>query len=214
MRYHYLLDNGHGGVINGIYTTCPNYNPKDPKTFRKMYIHNGVPIYEGEFNRIIVGLIAKELKKLGIKFSLITPELQDIPLQDRVKRANDYYNQDKNCIFVSVHGNAANTQAKGFEVFSSIGQTRSDAVAEVFATEMEKAFPGRTMRWDLSDKDKDKESDFYVLSKTNMPAILTENFFMDNLEDAKIMMSKEGQERIAQAHVSAILKIENDVKKY
>ena len=42
-----------------------------------------------------------------------------------------------------------------------------------------------------------------------MPALLTENFFFDNPEQAKIMMSEEGQKKIAQAHINAILRIEN-----
>lgn len=36
------------------------------------------------------------------------------------------------------------------------------------------------MRTDLSDGDKDKESGFYILKHTIMPAVLTENLFMDN----------------------------------
>ena len=75
-------------------------------------------------------------------------------------------------------------------------------------------FPYRTMRWGLSDGDKDKEANFYVLKKTNMPAILTENFFFDTYDDALLMSSDEGQDRIVQAHVNAIVKIERDAKKY
>jgi N-acetylmuramoyl-L-alanine amidase len=107
-----------------------------------------------------------------------------------------------------VHGNAFNTSAKGYEVFTSKGLTRSDAIAEVFAIETDNMFPSQSMRWDLTDGDKDKEANFYVLKNTDMPAILTENFFFDNPKEAKIMMSDEGQDKIAQAHVNAIVAIE------
>jgi N-acetylmuramoyl-L-alanine amidase len=72
------------------------------------------------------------------------------------------------------------------------------------------------MRWDLTDGDKDKKANFYVLKHTNMPAILTENFFFffDNKLEGKLMMSEEGQDLLAQSHVNAILKIERDEKRY
>ena len=213
MKYHWLLDNGHGGVKNGIYTTSPNWNA-DPNTWHKMHVHNGIPIYEGEFNRKVVDAIAWRLAEYGVNFSVLVPDEEDMSLFNRVSRANSFYKQDKSCIFVSIHGNAFNTSAKGFEVFTSKGETRSDKIAEVFAVEMSKAFPSKTMRWDLTDKDKDKEANFYVLKYTDMPALLTENFFFDNAEDAKIMMSDDGISKIAQAHVNAILKIEKDGKQY
>jgi len=209
MKYHWLLENGHGGLdANGKYTTAPNWDANNPKTWHKMHVHNGVPIFEGVFNRMVVDSIADKLSKLGINYTVVVPEEEDISLEERVRRANSLFGRDKSCIFVSVHGNAFNTSAKGFEVFTSKGLTKSDAIAEVFAVEMEKMFPTQALRWDLTDGDKDKEANFYVLKNTNMPAILTENFFFDNPQDAKIMMSAEGVDKIAQAHVNAIVKLE------
>ena len=60
------------------------------------------------------------------------------------------------------------------------------------------------MRTDYSDGDKDKEANFYVLKNTICPAVLTENFFMTNKEECKLLLSKEGRDRIASAHVKAI----------
>lgn len=210
MKYTWLLDAGHGGVVDGVYKTSPNYDKNNHKTWHKMWIHDDIPIYEGEFNRQIVDLIAYNLSKLGVDYIVIVPECEDVPLSKRVYRANNIHSTKRNCIFVSIHGNAFNGNAQGFEVFTSKGDTPADPVAEVFAEEMEKMFPEEVMRWDLTDGDKDKEAGFYVLKNTSMPAILTENFFFDKAEQAELMMSPEGQERIAQAHVNAILRIEND----
>jgi len=209
MKHHWLLDPGHGGVENGIYTTAPNYDPNNPNTWHKMHIHDGVPIYEGEFNRKVVEAIVWMLRDTGINTTLLVPECQDISLMERVRRANSLYRKDNTCVYVSVHGNAFNGRAEGFEVFTSKGETKSDPIAEIFAEEMEKMFPKEVMRWDLTDGDKDKEANFFVLKNTWMPAILTENFFFDQPEQAKIMMSDEGVDKIAQAHVNAIMKIEN-----
>ncbi len=61
-------------------------------------------------------------------------------------------------------------------------------------------------RSDTIDGDVDKEADYYVLKNTHMPAVLTENFFMDTLNpDCEIMMSTEGRIKIALAHYNAIV---------
>lgn len=212
MKHHWLLDNGHGGVKDGVYTTCPNWDPLNPKTWHKMHVHPFGPLYEGEFNRRVVKKISELLAHNGVTHTVLVPSTNDVSLRRRVALANDEYSVDKSCIFVSIHGNAFNSNAKGFEVFTSKGLTRSDAIAEVFASAMEDAFPDQTMRWDLTDGDKDKEANFYVLRKTHMPAILTENFFFDEYNQALVMNSEEGVNRIATAHVEAILKIEKDDK--
>ena len=42
-----------------------------------------------------------------------------------------------------------------------------------------------------------------------MLPVLTENFFMDNVSEFKeILMSDEGRDKVAQAHMKAILEIE------
>jgi N-acetylmuramoyl-L-alanine amidase len=209
MKYTWILDNGHGGInSSGLYDTCPNWTYDKPEKWNKMFVHGKKPMYEGVFNRQIVDQIARKLTVLGIQYITLVPEGDDISLYERVRRANKIYEQNKNCIFVSVHGNAFSTKAKGFELFTSIGPTRSDRIADVFAGAMERRFPSQLMRHDLSDGDLDKEANFYVLKHTKMPAILTENYFFDNLENCKIMMSPEGQDKISQAHVDAIVQIE------
>lgn len=207
-RYTWLLDNGHGGIINGKYSTCPNWTYDKPELWSKMFVHGTTPIYEGCFNRRIVDQISRKLLLAGIDAITIVPENDDISLQDRVTRVNKIHDENKNCIFVSVHGNAFNGKVRGFEIFTSVGDTDADPVAEVFAKNIEKRFQAQKMRWDLTDGDLDKEAHFYVLTKTKCPAVLTENLFFDNLTDAKIMMSAEGQEKIATAHFEAILEIE------
>jgi hypothetical protein len=71
---------------------------------------------------------------------------------------------------------------------------------------MAEEFPNKTARTDLTDGDKDKEANFYVLRKTSMPAILTESFFMDNRADAELMMSYAGTCKIVNAHLKTIEK--------
>ena len=198
MNYHWLLDNGHGGVLDGEYQTKGKRSPE---------WSDGSILYEGEFNRGITQRLKTLLVNANIRFSLVVPELEDISLRERVRRVNTLYKNNKSCILVSVHANAGG--GRGYEVFTSPGETKSDRVATVFFNETAILFPASKMRKDTTDGDVDKEADFTVLTDTYCPAILTENFFMDNEKECrKYLMSPEGRDGIALAHFNAIKKIE------
>lgn len=193
-----LLDNGHGGLINGDYVTPGK---------RKDWGADGI-IYEGEFNRAIVGGIIEQLTKLKIPYVNIAPEYWDVRLETRVKRANRIHPQP--CFYLSVHSNAGG--GKGSEFFTSPGVTKSDAIATIFGEEYKKVFPDRRLRTDFSDGDLDKERRFYVLTKTKMPAVLTESFFMDNHEEfVTILNTREGRQKIVDYHVNAIVRAKTEV---
>ena len=189
-----LLDNGHGGLDKGKYLTAP----------AKMHtFEDGFTIYEGYFNREIVKKIAYQLKSLGIPHHVIVPGPEDMPLGERVRIANEIAAKNNGrAIYVSVHGNAGG--GTGFEVYTSKGQTKSDKVAGFYMDAMTEEFPEKAARTDLTDGDKDKEANFYVLKHTTCPAILTESFFMDKREDANLMMSYAGQVKIVNAHLKTI----------
>ncbi len=189
-----LLDNGHGGLIDNKYQT---------KGKQKKW-SDGTHIYEGEFNRAIVNGIIEKLTALKIPYVNIAPEYRDVSLQTRVNRANKY--NAKKCFYLSVHANAGG--GHGSEIFTSPGETKSDKIATIFGEEYKKEYPNKKLRTDYSDGDLDKEDRYTVLLKTKMPAILTENFFMDNKEECKdILLTKEGRERIVNWHVEAILRV-------
>jgi len=193
-----LLDNGHGGLINGTYQTLGK---------RKDWGAGNV-IYEGEFNRAIVNGIIQELTRLKIPYVNIAPEYWDVRLETRVRRANKY--PANRCFYLSVHSNAGG--GTGSEIFTSPGDTKSDKIATVFGNTYQAQFPDRILRTDFTDGDLDKERRFYVLTKTNMPAILTENFFMDNREEFDtILMTKTGREAIIKYHIDAIQKVKEEL---
>lgn len=193
-----LLDNGHGGLINGVYQTSGK---------QKNWGKDGI-IYEGEFNRAIVNGIIEELTKLRIAYVNIAPEIRDVTLETRVRRANKY--PVRSSFYLSVHCNAGG--GNGTEIFTSPGNTKSDRIATIFGHSFKKEFPKERLRTDYSDGDLDKEARFYVLRKTKMPAILTENFFMDNYQHFKsILNTREGRERIVNYHVKAILKTKKEL---
>lgn len=197
--YVVILDNGHGDNTPG------KRSPKFP---------DGSQFFEYEFNRDIVHRIAQQLDDLGIRYEILVPEKKDIPLKERCDRANRIYKQTKKkCFLISVHANAAGNgstwiNAKGWAVYTSVGKTKSDDMATIMWNEMKNEFPTRKMRLDMTDGDVDYEANFTVLYNTLCPAILTENFFMDDKEECKeILMNNAKRQKIANAHVNAIKKI-------
>lgn len=194
-----LLDNGHGGLINGEYQTAGK---------RKDWNDRGI-IYEGEFNRAIVNGIIEQLTFMKIPYVNIAPEYWDVSLKTRVNRANKYPAEES--LYISIHSNAGG--GRGGEIFTSPNLTRSDLVATIFGEEYQNEFPQIPLRTDyLSDGDLDKEKRFYVLIKTRMPAILTENFFMDNFDEFNnILNVRAGRQKIIDYHVKAILRTQVEI---
>ena len=198
-KYTWLIDAGHGGFVDGKYVTAP----------KKMFkFDDGFTVYEGVFNRFVANLLMEKLQKAGIDYIPITTDSTDVPLKERVSKANDLHSSLKNCVLVSVHGNAGG--GTGFEVFTSVGETKSDELAEVFSKKYMELIPEFRFRKDIVDGDFDKEANFYILKQTNCNALLTENGFFDNRKDAEFMMSNEGQEKLADVHFQAIVDIENN----
>ena len=75
---------------------------------------------------------------------------------------------------------------------------------------MEYEFPDHKFRKDTRDGDNDKEAGFYVLRNTRMPALLSENFFMTNRKECKLLLTEDFRDRIANCHFKMIKKIENE----
>ncbi|MBX2843776.1 MAG: N-acetylmuramoyl-L-alanine amidase, partial [Flammeovirgaceae bacterium] len=197
-KFLWLLDNGHGGIINGKYQTRGKRSPKLKKPWGQLF--------EGEFNRAIVSRVIEKAYYFGIRTANICPEEEDISLSKRVLRANDWHEEEK-CILVSVHANAGG--GSGIEVFTTPGETKSDKIATVFIEKMAEEFPEAKFRMDLSDGDPDKESPFFIIRHTRMPAILVENFFMDNEEECKkYLLTREGRDRIVDSYIKAMIQVE------
>lgn len=200
-----LLDNGHASSTPGKH--CPKEN-------------GVIQFFEYEFNRDIVRRIAEKLDKIGIKYEILVPEVDDdISLSTRASRANVFcqkYGKDK-CLFISVHSNAAGNgskwlNARGWCCYTSKGETISDKYAEIFMRCAQNVLEplGQKIR-KYSAKKYSWEENYTVLVKTNCAAVLTESMFYDNKEDLKFLQSEDGREAIAQIHVDAILEIEKSL---
>lgn len=196
MTYPYtiLIDAGHGGMHEGKYMTDPKWG--------KFYKHSeDFTAYEGVTNRAIANLLMAKLKAAGIPYVQIHHDYLDTPLSGLVVNANAIKGDT---IYLSIHSNAG--KGKGFEVYTSRGETKSDKFAEVICNQLQKDFPEYPFRKDTRDGDSDKEEDFYVLKHTNCPAVLVELLFFDEPEQAKFLNSIQGQERLAETLFKAVSK--------
>ena len=188
-----LIDNGHGENTIG---------KRSPDGLFREY----------KYAREIAESIERELKTKGYDAERIVKETIDVTLEERVRRVNEVCERlgASNVVLVSIHCNAAGNgdwkNARGWSAYTSKGKTKSDELATMLYGEAVHNFTGQTIRKDFSDGDPDWEESFYVLKKTECPAVLTENFFMDNKQDVSYLLSLEGITQIVKTHVDAIIK--------
>lgn len=167
---------------------------------------------EYKWNREVADMICWKLLCLGVDARILVSETNDISLSTRVQRVNKLCSQvgAYNVILVSVHSNAAGNgkewmNAKGWSCYTTKGVTKSDKIAECMYDAFEAEFPERKIRKDMSDGDRDWESNFYIIHKSKCPAVLLENFFYDNREECEWLLENKTKNRIANAAVQGIM---------
>lgn len=188
-----LLDNGHG---------CETAGKRSPDGMFREYA----------WAREIASRLEKEFLAVDYDVRRIVPEDTDISLKERTRRVNEICNQygKGNVILISIHVNAASNgewgKAQGWSAYTSKGKTKSDEIAnELYSTAADILPVGMKIRKDYSDGDCDWEENFYLLKNTLCPAVLTENFFMDNKEDLKFLQSEYGKAKIVKLHFEGIV---------
>ena len=189
-----LIDNGHG-------LNTPGKRSPDGQFLEAIY------------NREIAKRIVAELLTKGYDAELLVREEEDIPLKERVRRANEHcqIHGKSNVILISIHVNAAGNGSKwmnatGWSCYTSKGQTQSDKLADCLYQAAIKNFPGKRIRTDYSDNDPDWEENFYILRHSLCPAVLTENFFMDAQSDLKFLLNEKCKQKIIDMHVDGVMK--------
>ncbi|KAA3623428.1 MAG: N-acetylmuramoyl-L-alanine amidase [Bacteroidetes bacterium] len=197
-RYLWCLDNGHGKQTAG--KRSPVFDDGETQFF------------EYEFNRDIVARIIVKLEEIGVQFFNVVPQVDiDNFLKGRVERANNK-KSDLPKIFVSVHANAAPAASssswaadniKGIETWHYHQSKKGKKLAGIF----QKHLIEKTGFQNRHVKSKPNKQ-FYVLRKTKMVSVLTENGFYNNKKEAAELMKDEIRQQIADAHVAAILEIE------
>lgn len=190
-----LIDNGHGQ------NTAGKRSPDGR-------------LLEYKYTREIASAVVSALRRKGYSADLLVPELYDVSLLERVHRVNvkcQTYGA-KNVIVVSIHCNAAGNgkewlSASGWECWTSEGLTESDKLADCMYSAAGRVFGAdrKIRRYKSQQTEQDKEKNFTILKSTLCPAVLTENFFMDNKDDVNFLLSEEGCDAIVRCHVEGII---------
>ena len=156
-------------------------------------------LQEADISLSVSRLVEKYLLAVGYEVKLTRTDFEQAETDDlsyRTTLANDWGAD----IFISLHCNSAtNQKAKGYEVWTSPGNTLGDKLATCIYEQIAAEFPDRAGRTDYSDGDPDKESRFYVLVHTDAPACLVEMAFISNDAEAALLVDAAWQDRYARA---------------
>lgn len=192
MKYGVILDPGHGDRGHTAGKRSPDGT-----------------LIEGEWARDIAARLAPVLRNIGFDVRQTVTGGEDTPLKDRVEYANAVMaeNPDTQWRYISIHVNAAGSKgewlkANGWEVYVSARTSRDNrkfaqtlyGVAESLGLRGNRSVP--SYRYWVRN--------FYVLNQTRMPAVLTENLFMDNEADCAFLKSEEGRNTIVRLHAQAL----------
>ena len=177
------------------------------------------------------------LKPCAAMKAMSQSKIQSRELSYRVKQVNALCDKfgAKNVMYVSLHNDAIGNDCQwhdcgGFSVWTSVGQTQGDKIAECiydaweknaadnyikdFAELQAKGVYGkkqRATRMDMSDGDRDKEAGYYVLTQTKCAACLVEMLFQDNKSDVAFLLSDVGRQVLCRTIVEGII---NYIEKY
>lgn len=213
-----VLDRAHGtfnadgtpfqGKASPAYNVPNKYPDDDHLVFR-----------EAESSEALIDEIEQELslRKLFVERTVPNDEMREFGLLWRKAQINSYHAKwntiGKKILMLSVHHNAQGMgdywgNAEGVCVFTSPGQTSSDAPAERLVQAFVKDFPDWVVRKDKVDGDSDYEAPFTVLMANGM-GILIELGFQDTRSEVEKLKNPEFRKRIVKTIVNWF---ENEIK--
>ncbi|WP_052360611.1 peptidoglycan-binding protein [Oceanobacillus manasiensis] len=116
----------------------------------------------------------------GVKVKLSRTDDVFLKLEDRAKMANQWGAD----YFVSIHNNAFNGRANGFESFIFNGNVSNETI-----TKQNEMHDYISKELNVYDRGK-KSANFSVLRNSNMPSILLEYLFIDNYTENSLLKNK------------------------
>jgi len=172
----FILDAGHGGLINGVYQT------KGKRSYFESLGH----FYEGVYNREIVLKLSIICDYHGVDYHILVPEQKDVKLSERIKREHSIH--EKGDVLISVHCDAFSKEsANGFSTFSynHVNNVSKQLNKEYYDSN------GCQLR-----NRGTRTANFYMLRKSKSKAVLIECGFMTNYND--VCYLKDEQDNIVE----------------
>lgn len=164
------------------------------------------------WSREVSQMIKEGLERINIDCIIINPEYEEVSLYEQAQRANKIYRDRKedydDIILISPHVNAAPgrtwSTASGWTAYvytkpsnksKKLAQCMAGVAYDTWHLEGNRYIP--ECRY--------FNANFAILRQTAMPAVLTENMFMTNLEDKNFLLSDRGKEIITNVHIRGII---------
>lgn len=184
-----IIDNGHGRQTSG--KCSPDSR-----------------LQEWKWTRQAAAMLAQRLNENDIAATLLVPGEDDVPLARRCTLANDIARLHPGSILVSLHTNAAGNgsewhNASGWSVF--VHPRASPASRALAAALFAEAAAACILGNRATPSCGYWTADLAILRNTICPAVLTENMFHDNADDARFLLSSSGLRTIVEIHLRAIL---------
>ena len=179
MSVYIVIDPGHGGKDSGA--TGNGLAEKDVV----LQISKRMNDFFGEYK--------------GVTVSLTRWDDRYLDLNQRADFANA-----RNCdLFLSMHINSASASAGGFETYvhpNAASKTKN------YQNQLHASVMDYLSQYKIQDRGK-KQSDFAVLRRTKMPAILIESLFITNEEENELLKDKEFIDGLAKSVVKGVAAI-------
>ncbi len=159
-------------------------------------------IYENEFNRPAKSFCAIALLRSGFRTLDIHPELQDISVSTRVRRANS---SGINLLLTFAYnafgsGRSFNSVSGQYTYYSS--QSRYPSASRELAEDVYSSVTDDSLQ--TNGRGVSTLTDIGVLSSVYCPSALTEAGFMTNLREARLMLDPDWQRSIGYAAARGI----------
>ena len=177
-------------AINAVVVIDPGHGGTDPGAQA-----NG--LVEKVWNLEVAKIVKEKLEEVGLTVILTRTTDTYLSLARRAEIAN----QNGADLFLSIHFNAFNGSANGWEDFiynGSIQNTTQD-----FQNAIHNAILPLLAQYGLYNRGK-KRANFGVLRMTNMPAVLIEAAFADNASDATVLKNPQYKEDLATALTNGV----------
>lgn len=210
--YLCFVDGGHANLLADG-SANPAATPGKETPFIKSL---GRRIQEEEFNQPTADLLRRELARCGVRvYDPAAGVGKDVPLKQRTDYANRIYREycgkygaaNVSSIYVSIHYNAIDGKfdgpgrdPEGFSVHIHPG-TKNKAAGRLAKCIIDELKNGTTQK-----NRGIVEQNLHITRETAMPAVLTENGFMDNEREALLMLNMDFRKEVAIEHAKGVCK--------
>jgi N-acetylmuramoyl-L-alanine amidase len=197
-----VIDPGHGGVDAGAVRGIFKESEITLKVAQKMQ-----SLLQSEFSQNIEVILTRETNK-------------SLSLENRV-RAAEQHGAD---LFISLHANSSQASyVSGMEFYFKKGVyaaklpdiEASTAVKKIIgdltsfgqvrqSLKFNQLLQNQIKAWRVDEKTVIKRAPFFVIEKTTMPSALIEIGYISNLSEAKLLLTDERQQEIAETIVKSI----------